>query len=264
MAKRSRRTNWCKSWQTLNRKFLKIPMDIWNLSDLKPNERVLLAEVASFEANDLDCFMSNAHAAKLLHVAESTARDYIDRLIHLGYLVREGGRYDRRLRRTTQTNASNNANEVVKRRKRSSQITQTNASNSAHIRTSTKKTTKKSTKSTHARADIVLPFQTETFKQAWAEWLEYKRTDHRFKYKTAQSEQRALMTLANEYTTETAAIEAIHRAIANGYKGLVFDSSKSRRTRTSGKEALKTGKLRDELMELARTGRITTNNRGRL
>ena len=239
-------------------------MDIWNLSELKPNERVLLAEVASFEANNLDCFMSNAHAANLLHVAESTARDYIDRLIHLGYLIREGGRYDRRLRRTTQTNASNNANEVVKRRKRSSQITQTNASNSAHTITSTKKTTKKTTKSTHSRADIVLPFQTETFEQAWTEWLEYKRTDHRFKYKTAQSEQRALMTLANEHTTEGAAIEAIHRAIANGYKGLVFNSSKSRRTRTSGKAALERGELSSQLRELAETGNITGNNGNRL
>ena len=248
----------------MSRKYLKIPMDIWNLSELKPNERVLLAEVASFEANNLDCFMSNEHAAKLLHVAESTARDYIDRLIHLGYLVREGGRYDRRLRRITQTSAENNANEVVKRRKRSSQITQTNASNSAHTITSTKKTTKKSTKSTHSRADIVLPFQTEKFREAWAEWLEYKRTDHRFKYKTAQSEQRALMTLANEYTTESAAIEAIHRAIANGYKGLVFDSSKSRRARTSGKAALEGGQLGDQLRELAETGNITGDNPNRL
>jgi DNA-binding MarR family transcriptional regulator len=239
-------------------------MDIWNLTDLKPNERVLLAEIASFEANNRECFMSNEHAAKLLHVAESTARDYIDRLIHLGYVVREGGRYDRRLRRITQTNASNNANEVVKRRKRSSQTTQTNASNPAHTNTVTNTLTKSVTKSTHSRAEVVLPFQTQEFREAWTEWLEYKRTDHRFKYKTAQSEQRALMTLAHEHTTETEAIAAIHRAIANGYKGLVFDSSKSRRTGPSGKEALKTGKLRDELMELAKTGRITTNNRGRL
>ena len=55
--------------------------------------------------------------------------------------------------------------------------------------------------------EIVLPFQTEKFSEAWNEWKEYKRTDHRFKYKSAQSEQRALMKLQNEHTEETEAIE---------------------------------------------------------
>ena len=244
----------------MNRKYINIPIEIWHLSELHPNERVLLAEVASFK----ECFAGNDHFAKLLNVSEATARGYIYNLVKRGYLIREGSRYNRRLRKSAQTNAQNSANECVNPRRRVRKSTQTSAQNSAHTNTYTNTPTITSTKSTPARAGVVLPYETEKFREAWAEWLEYKRTDHRFKYKTAQTEQRALMTLANEYTTETAAIEAIHRAIANGYKGLVFDSSKSRRTRTSGKAALEGGELGDQLRELAKTGNITGDNRNRL
>lgn len=248
----------------MKRKYINIPIDIWNLSELHPNERVLLAEVASFDDNGLECFAGNDHFADLLNVAQSTARDYIYRLIELGYLDREGTRYDRRLSQSTKTKSLFDYNEVVKRRKRSSQFTKTKSSNPAHTITHTNTHTITSTKSTPARAGVVLPYETEKFREAWAEWLEYKRTDHRFKYKTAQTEQRALMTLANEHPTESRAIEAIYTAIANGWKGIVFGASKSRRTRTSGKAALERGELGDQLRELAETGNITGDNRNRL
>ena len=244
----------------MKRKYINIPIDIWNLSELHPNERVLLAEVASFK----ECFAGNDHFAKLLNVSEATARGYIYNLVMRGYLIREGSRYNRRLRKSAQTNAQNSADECAKQRKRVRKSTQTSAQNSAHTNTYTNTPTNTPTKSTPSRAGVVLPYETKKFREAWAEWLEYKRTDHRFKYKTAQTEQRALMTLANEHPTESKAIEAIHRAIANGYKGLVFDTPKSRRTRTSGKTALEGGELSDQLRELAETGNITGNNRNRL
>ena len=244
----------------MKRKYINIAIAIWNLSELHPNERVLLAEVASFK----ECFAGNDHFAKLLNVSEATARGYIYNLVKRGYLIREGSRYNRRLRKSAQTNAQNSADECAKQRKRVRKSTQTSAQNSAHTNTYTNTPTNTPTKSTPSRAGVVLPYETEKFREAWAEWLEYKRTDHRFKYKTAQTEQRALMTLANEHPTESKAIEAIHRAIANGYKGLVFDTPKSRRTRTSGKTALEGGELSDQLRELAETGNITGNNRNRL
>ena len=248
----------------MKRKYVSIPIEIWNLSELHPNERVLLAEVASFDENGKKCFAGNDHFAELLNVAQSTARDYIYRLIELGYIEREGSRYERRLSQSTKTKSLFDYNEVVKRRKRSSQSTKTKSSNPAHTNTDTNTLTKSYTKSTHARAEVVLPFETEKFREAWAEWLEYKRTDHRFKYKTAQSEQRALITLTNEHPTESESIKAIHTAIANGWKGLVFGPSKGRRTRTSGKTAFEGGQLSDQLRELAETGNITGDNRNRL
>ena len=242
------------------RKGVFIPLDIWNLGELHPNERVLLAEVLNFESQGKECFASNAHFAELLNVSEATARGYVSKLCNAGFLVREGDRYNRRLRKSTQTSAQIRANECVKSRKRVRKSTQTSAQNSAHNNT-LNNTLKVSSKESAQAREVVLPFQTDTFTAAWQEWKEYKRTDHRFKYKTAQSEQRALIKLQNEHPTETDAIEAIHTAIANGWKGLVFGKSKNGRTNARRAENLESDVNREKLAEFARTGRIRTDGR---
>jgi DNA-binding MarR family transcriptional regulator len=243
----------------MKRKYVSIPIDIWNLSELHPNERVLLAEVASFDDQNKECFAGNEYFATLLNVSEATARGYISNLIARGFLIREGSRYNRRLRKSAQTNAQNSADECVKSRKRVRKSTQTNAQNSAHTNISTNTSTNTFTKSAHPT--VVLPFESDEFLDAWNEWKEYKRTDHRFKYKTAQSEQRALMKLQNEYTDQNEAIDAIHRAIANGWKGMVFKQPANGRTHRAGAGNLKNSINQQKLAEFARTGRITTDRR---
>jgi DNA-binding MarR family transcriptional regulator len=242
------------------RKGIFIPVDIWNLGELHPNERVLLAEVLNFESQGKECFASNAHFAELLNVSEATARGYISKLCNAGFLIREGDRYNRRLRKSAQTSAQIRADECVNPRKRVRKSTQTSAQNSAHNKTDNN-TLKVSSKESAQAREVVLPFQTDTFTAAWKEWKEYKRTDHRFKYKTAQSEQRALIKLQNEHPTETDAIEAIHTAIANGWKGLVFGKSKNGRTNARRAENLESDVNREKLAEFARTGRINTDSR---
>lgn len=243
----------------MKRKYVSIPIEIWNLSELHPNERVLLAEVASFDEQKKECFAGNEYFATLLNVSEATARGYISNLIARGFLIREGSRYNRRLRKSAQTNAQNSADECVKSRKRVRKSTQTSAQNSAHTNISTNTSTNTFTKSAHP--SVVLPFESDEFRDAWNEWKEYKRTDHRFKYKTAQSEQRALMKLQNEYTDQNEAIDAIHRAIANGWKGLVFKQPANGRANRAGARDLENSVNQQKLAEFARTGRITTDRR---
>ena len=243
----------------MKRKYVSIPIEIWNLSELHPNERVLLAEVASFDDQNKECFAGNEYFATLLNVSEATTRGYISNLIARGFLIREGSRYDRRLRKSAQTNAQNSANECVKSRKRVRKSTQTNAQNSAHTNIYTNSLTKSYTKSAHPT--VVLPFESDEFRDAWNEWKEYKQTDHRFKYKTAQSEQRALIKLQNEHPEETDAINAIHTAITNGWKGLVFGKSTNGRINGGRAKDLKSDLNREKFRELAETGRITTDRR---
>ena len=213
-----------------------IPIEIWNLSELHPNERVLLAEVASFEEKGKQCFASNEHFANMLQVSIDTARGYISKLVNAGFLVRDGDRYNRRLRR----------------------ITQTSAQISPHTITDTKTITKTNTKRDKT-PKVVLPFQSDNFAAAWKEWIEYKKAAHRFTYKTPKSEQRALITLADAYKEEQDAIERIHQGITNGWKGLVFDSPKNRRTHAPRARNIETSDNRKKLEELARTGRIDSN-----
>jgi DNA-binding Lrp family transcriptional regulator len=232
-----------------------IPIEIWNLSELHPNERVLLAEVASFEDKGRPCFASNEHFAEMLHVSEDTARGYIYNLINDGFLIREGTRYNRRLRRIAQTSAQNYADERVNPRRRVRKITQTSAQISPHTNTDTNSPTKSITKRAKSPV-LVLPFDTEKFAAAWKEWIDYKKAAHKFSYKTPESEQRALITLSNAYQEESESIERIHIAIANGWRGFVFDTPKTRRTQAPRARNIETDENREKLRELATTGRI--------
>ena len=67
---------------------------------------------------------------------------------------------------------------------------------------------------------IELPYQTESFENAWNEWKDYKRKDHKFKYTSLKSEQAALAQLSNLANNENDAIEIMNQSIANGWKGI--------------------------------------------
>ena len=76
--------------------------------------------------------------------------------------------------------------------------------------------------------DVVLPFDTDTFRATWREWLEYKWHQHRFAYKRAQDEQTALHNIQKHSNNdERVAIHIIATSIANGWKGLFESSAKS-------------------------------------
>ena len=65
-----------------------------------------------------------------------------------------------------------------------------------------------------------LPFNTPEFAESWAEWIEYKKQEFNFKYKSEISMKKALKKLHRlSGGSETKAIEIIDEAIANGWKG---------------------------------------------
>ena len=67
---------------------------------------------------------------------------------------------------------------------------------------------------------LVYPFNTPTFKETIKIWMDYKKEQHNFKYKSAKTEQAFLKQLSKDFTTEHQATEAIHYSMANGYKGV--------------------------------------------
>jgi hypothetical protein len=67
---------------------------------------------------------------------------------------------------------------------------------------------------------IELPFNTVEFTEAWTEWLEYKRLEFNFKYKSPQSMKAALKKLYGlSNGNEETAIAIIQESMANGWKG---------------------------------------------
>jgi hypothetical protein len=68
--------------------------------------------------------------------------------------------------------------------------------------------------------EIILPFESENFKNIWNQWKEYKSKEFGFKYKSSQSEQAALKELSGIADNEKMAVDIIIQSMANGYKGL--------------------------------------------
>jgi len=80
--------------------------------------------------------------------------------------------------------------------------------------------------------EIVFPFESVDFLKAWNTWKDYKETEHKFKYKTATSEQAAVDKLSEIATTESLAIKTINESIAQGWKGL-FKLNENGKQRTA-------------------------------
>jgi hypothetical protein len=67
---------------------------------------------------------------------------------------------------------------------------------------------------------VVMPFESDAFQNAWRMWVEYKETQHKFRYKTNTTIQAALLELVKHSNgIENTAIEIINQSIGNGWKG---------------------------------------------
>jgi hypothetical protein len=67
---------------------------------------------------------------------------------------------------------------------------------------------------------VELPFNSDLFSKKWNEWKDYKKTCHKFSYKSELSETTTLNQLSKlAKNSELNAVEIINQSIANGWKG---------------------------------------------
>jgi len=79
--------------------------------------------------------------------------------------------------------------------------------------------------------NIIYPFDTPEFEDRWKLWKQYKKEEHKFRYKSKVSEQAALKRLAElSNQDERNARELIEHAIAQGWKGF-YKPNKARGTK---------------------------------
>jgi hypothetical protein len=99
--------------------------------------------------------------------------------------------------------------------------------------------------------EIVFPFSEPQFLSVWGAWKKYKAQEHRFRYKSAQSEQLALHQLHNLSGGDCrAAVEIIAQSMANGWKGffaLKTNNQNGQRQEPDGDKAERIGKKIDAL-----------------
>ena len=68
--------------------------------------------------------------------------------------------------------------------------------------------------------NVILPFNSDKFLEYWKYWKDYKKREHKFHYKTPQSEQASAKQLATlSGGNEDNAIKIIERSMGNGWKG---------------------------------------------
>ncbi len=76
------------------------------------------------------------------------------------------------------------------------------------------------------KKDLVYPFDTKEFLEAWGLWKIYKKTEKGFKFKSLISEQAALKKLSQIADTDQDAINIINQSIENGWSGLFASKQK--------------------------------------
>jgi len=201
-----------------------IPERIWALP-LNLHERIFLAVIQSYADTGRDCFASNEFLAQRCDTSEVQIRKTIKKLLDLGYLSRDGYASSRKLFISElvqigtcsilNSKSSNLNSEKFKSEPEEVQI------RTHTIKSSLKSTKKLTSKDTRARVEVVLPFDSSEFSEAWENWKEYRAKEFGFKYKSHVSQQTALHSLQKlSNNNEQQAIRIIGQSIAAGWRGL--------------------------------------------
>lgn len=86
--------------------------------------------------------------------------------------------------------------------------------------------------------EIKMPWGSEAFREKWEQWKAYKKAEHRFGFKSPQSEQASLIELSElAGGIEAVAIKIITQSLSKGWKGLFQLKHDEQRNHTSGKPA---------------------------
>lgn len=85
---------------------------------------------------------------------------------------------------------------------------------------------------------VIYPFDSDDFKKWWGMWLDYKKSEHKFSYRSPVSELAALKKLSELASGEESnSIKIIEESIANGWKGFFKLENNETNQRTNKKGA---------------------------
>jgi hypothetical protein len=212
-----------------DRQFVVIPARILQDQRLTGSEKILLAMISSLAESGGFCFASNEYLAEHSGSSERTIQRQIRNLEKNGYVERvrdddlKTGRriyinYDDR-------NDVGGASELSPqgrqaRRGGDDKMSPNSTDDNKEENTVDKKVRGYSGKGPYHQ-DVVLPWQTLEFEEAWGRWITYKIEEKRFRFRSAKTEQAALLQLQKESRDqEFVAIQAISKSIASAWQGI--------------------------------------------
>ena len=184
-----------------------IAAEIWLDKDLTLVEKALLAEIDSFTGNGRSFMKSNDTIQSEYGISRNTIGRSLRKLADRGFVeVTFNGRV-----RCVTTRAGS----IPKMGRQSTQNGEAASPNDTSTNTS-----KRTTHNTLKEKEVVLPFDSKEFADAWEVWLTERRERGTKKY-TQRGEQAALHKLQKDSQgDEATAIAIIHESIAHGWQGL--------------------------------------------
>lgn len=219
-----------------------IPDEVWAL-DLPPLHRVFLARLISLSKKDGASWAGDEFLAESLKCTPQHVRKMRKQLEESGHIVTEGYGHNRRLcvelaptvakvapvgtsnQRRKQPQAQELQPEAQKLQPQLRQEATTVAESIEEKRSSVEIVKKERAK----KIEIVMPWPSDEFAHAWADWKEYKRAEKGFKFKSPKTEQTALHKLQNDAErNERLAIFAIATSISNGWSGIFINAKLKR------------------------------------
>ena len=205
-----------------------IPAEIWAL-DLPPLHRVFLSRLVALSKKDGASWAGDEFLAEGLNCTPQHVRKMRKQLEQSGYIVTEG--YGRTRRLTVEVAPAGTSNHRRKQpqaqelqpqaqklqpqlREVATTVAESIEENRSSIEVVKKGTPKKK------KPEVVLPWDTDTFREVWDTW-KAERRERRTKAYTARGEQAALhelYTMAAEDEATAAAI--VKQSITKGWQGL--------------------------------------------
>lgn len=189
-----------------------IPAEIWLDKRLSLVGKALYAEIESFTGNGKTFHKSNDTIQAEYGISRPTVSKTIKQLQDLGLI---GTRFDGRVRhlfvQADRKKFTGRPKETYGQQERKLPADRKNESS-----TNTRERTKNNT----TKKQVVLPWDTDAFREAWNIWKD-ERKDRGTKKYTPRGEQTALHKLQKDSQgDEHVAIQMIHQSIAHGWQGI--------------------------------------------
>lgn len=260
--------------------YLQLPVEVLRRSaNMSLSQVAIWADAWTWAQNDRKAYRTNAQIAEMLNITERSASRAIKELASIGAIEVRMLNGRQRLITAIHPDKWQTPDVDVHRRERPSTQTSTDVSvypaptqTSTHPRRERPPTPDvdvhqeenreenriekiKEKKARELKIEIVMPWPSDEFAQAWADWKEYKRAEKGFKFKSPKTEQTALHKLQNDAErNERLAIFAIATSISNGWSGIFINAKLKREFQNQ--QPTGGDVTADEFAEYLRTGAI--------
>lgn len=200
-----------------------IPKFIYQDDKLTPTDKIILSDISSLCSEGGFYFKTNETIAKEVNISVPSVTRTIKKLTNLNYIKCEFNGRSRLIK------LMNPLIKMIKQPNQNDEAASSKRLDSIHSSIHTKK---------HISKEVVLPFESDEFKNIWDIWIDERKQQKRKKY-TERGEKATLHNLQKiSNNNEKQAIKIIQQSITQGWAGLFAVKTGSKRNELNAEQAL--------------------------